>query len=63
MAPFDQVLDLILQLSALLCGMPNILVIRIVFVLVNVRPMSEWVRATHEKLIGDAIQDLFIASC
>ena len=40
-ASLDQVLDLVLQLGALLCDMPNILVIRIVFVLISIRPMSE----------------------
>ena len=58
-APLDQVLDLVFQLSVLFYCVPNILVIRIIFVLINVRPMSEWVRAAHEEFIGDGVQDLF----
>ena len=58
-APLDQILDLVLQLSALLYGVPNVFGIRIVFILIGVRLMSEWVKAVHEGLIGDGVQDLF----
>ena len=44
----DQVLDLVLQLGALFCGVPNILMIRTIFVLISVWSMSEWVMMAHE---------------
>ena len=62
-APLDQVLDLILQLGALFCGVPNILMIRTILVLINVRSMSKWDRAAHEGFIGDGVQDLLFFGC
>ena len=47
-APLDQVLDLVLQFGALLCGMPKILVIRTILVLISVWLMLEWVRTAHK---------------
>ena len=60
---FYQILDLVLQLGALLCGVPNVFVIRTLFIFIAVRFVSEWVRAAYEELIGDGIQDLLYASC
>ena len=57
-ASLYQILNLILQLGTLLCGMLNVFVIR-----TGVQSMSEWVRAAHEEFIGDGVQDLFLAGC
>ena len=59
-ASLYQILDLVLKLGALLYGVPNVFVIRTVFVLIGVRSVSKWVRAVHERLIGDDVQDLLL---
>ena len=51
----DQVFDLILQFGSLLHGVPNVFVIRTIFVFIDVWSVSEWVRSTHEGLIRDGI--------
>ena len=63
MTSFDQVFDLILQFGALLYGVPNVFVIRTVFVLISVWPVSERVRTKHERLVGDGVQDFLLTGC
>ena len=59
----DQGVNLILQFGALLRDVHNVFVIRIVFVLISVWLVLEWVRIMHEGLVGDDVQDLLLIGC
>ena len=59
----DQVFDLVLQFGALLYGVLNVFMIRTVFVLISVWPVSKQVRVGYKGLIGDGVQDLLSVGC